>query len=83
MCSPANSTGVVAHRDRVKALAELHRPRGIWLISDEIYSTYDDAFVTPACFAQNVLICSSFSKTHAMPGWQLGYVMAHKLSYRP
>lgn len=75
LCSPGNPTGVVTHRDRVKALAELADSRGIWLISDEIYSTfiYDDSFVTPASFAQNVLICSSFSKTHAMPGWRLGY----------
>lgn len=75
LCSPGNPTGVVAERERVKALAELADRKGIWLISDEIYSSfvYDDSFVSPAHFAKNVLICSSFSKTHGMPGWRLGY----------
>ena len=75
LCSPGNPTGVVVERERVKALAELADRKGIWLISDEIYSSfvYDNSFSTPASFGKNVLICSSFSKTHAMPGWRLGY----------
>jgi aspartate aminotransferase/aminotransferase len=75
LCSPGNPTGVVTQPERVRALAKLADQRGVLLISDEIYSTfvYDDSFTSPAQFADNVLICSSFSKTHAMPGWRLGY----------
>jgi aspartate aminotransferase/aminotransferase len=76
LCSPGNPTGIVAERERVKALAELADRRGIWLISDEIYAAFvyePGAFVSPARFGENVIVCSSFSKTHAMTGWRLGY----------
>lgn len=75
LCSPANPTGVVAQRERVAALAKLADEQGIWLISDEIYSSfvYDDSFASPAAYGTNVLVCSSFSKTHGMTGWRLGY----------
>lgn len=75
LCSPGNPTGIVTQRERVKALAELADRHGIWLISDEIYSSfvYDDSFSSPASFGNNVLVCSSFSKTHGMTGWRLGY----------
>lgn len=75
LCTPGNPTGVVAERARVKALAELADRHGIWLISDEIYSSfvYDNSFTRPACFGKNVIVCSSFSKTHGMTGWRLGY----------
>lgn len=75
LCTPGNPTGVVADPQRVKALAELADRHGIWLISDEIYSSfvYDEEFVSPASFGKNVIVCSSFSKTHGMTGWRLGY----------
>ncbi len=75
LCSPGNPTGVIAQRERVEALAKLADQKGILLISDEIYGTfiYDEPFQSPARFGENVLVCSSFSKTHAMTGWRLGY----------
>ena len=75
LCSPGNPTGVITQPERVKALAALADEKGIWLISDEIYASfvYDQSFVSPAKYGQNVLVCSSFSKTHAMTGWRLGY----------
>lgn len=75
LCSPGNPTGVIAQQERVRALAKLADQRGVLLISDEIYNTfvYDQSFTSPAQFGDHVLICSSFSKTHAMPGWRLGY----------
>jgi aspartate aminotransferase/aminotransferase len=75
LCTPGNPTGVVTHQERVRALAKLADQRGVLLISDEIYNTfvYDQSFTSPAQFGENVLICASFSKTHAMPGWRLGY----------
>jgi aspartate/methionine/tyrosine aminotransferase len=76
LCSPGNPTGIVTASERVKALAELADRRGLWLISDEIYASFvygEDAFVSPARYGENVIVCSSFSKTHAMTGWRLGY----------
>jgi aspartate aminotransferase/aminotransferase len=75
LCSPGNPTGVVAEPARVKALAKLADERGVLLISDEIYASfvYDEPFVSPASFGANVLVCTSFSKTHGMTGWRVGY----------
>ncbi|HQR44216.1 MAG TPA: aminotransferase class I/II-fold pyridoxal phosphate-dependent enzyme, partial [Gemmatales bacterium] len=80
LCSPSNPTGVVTSRDRVQALAELADRLGIWLISDEIYSTflYEGSFSSPIRFGENVIVCSSFSKTHGMTGWRLGYAYGPK-----
>lgn len=75
LCSPGNPTGVVTEPERVKALSQLADKKGIWLISDEIYSSfvYDQPYVSPASYGKNVIVCSSFSKTHALTGWRLGY----------
>lgn len=73
--SPANPTGRVYGRDRLRDLAQLARERGILLMSDEIYRSfcYDDAFVSPAEFNEDVLVFDGFSKSHAMTGWRLGF----------
>lgn len=73
--SPGNPTGVVQRPETMEALAKLAQERGILLISDEIYSTFcfDVPFTSPAQFSEDVLVVSSFSKTHAMTGWRLGY----------
>jgi aspartate aminotransferase/aminotransferase len=73
--SPANPTGVVQRLETMRALARLAQERGILLISDEIYSTFcfDVPFTSPAQYSEEVLVVSSFSKTHAMTGWRIGY----------
>ena len=45
------------------------------LISDEIYRSfcYDEPFVSPAEFNEDVLVIDGFSKSHGMTGWRLGY----------
>ncbi len=73
--SPANPTGRVAPAGELRALAELAAKHGILLISDEIYRLfcYDEAFVSPAAFSEDVLVIDGFSKSHAMTGWRLGF----------
>src|SRR5262245_10917111 len=73
--SPANPTGRVYSRERLRDLAVLARERGILLMSDEIYRgfCYDWSFVSPAEFNDDVLVFDGFSKSHAMTGWRLGY----------
>ncbi len=73
--SPANPTGKVISRDRLRDLAHLADRHGILLVSDEIYRiyTYDEPFASPAEFNDDVLVVDGFSKSHAMTGWRLGY----------
>jgi aspartate aminotransferase/aminotransferase len=73
--SPANPTGRVHSRERLRDLAVLCRERGVMLISDEIYSAFcfDEPFVSPADFSEEVLVIDGLSKSHGMTGWRLGF----------
>jgi aspartate/methionine/tyrosine aminotransferase len=73
--SPANPTGAVAAPDHLRELAALAREKNLLLISDEIYRAfcYDEPFVSPAEFNEDVLVIDGFSKSHGMTGWRLGF----------
>ncbi len=73
--SPANPTGRVYGRDRLRDLARLAQERGILLMSDEMYRSfcYDEPFTSPAEFNEDVLVFDGFSKSHGMTGWRLAY----------
>src|SRR5439155_16786987 len=73
--SPANPTGVVHSRQALRELALLAQERGILLVSDEVYRAfcYDEPFVSPAEFNEDVLVVDGFSKAYGMTGWRLGF----------
>jgi aspartate aminotransferase/aminotransferase len=73
--SPANPTGMVATEAEVRGLAELAARNNVVLVSDEIYSAYcyDGSFVSPAKYNPQTLVVDGFSKSHAVPGWRLGF----------
>ena len=75
--SPQNPTGSLLTSDDLKAIAEVCAEKGIWLLSDEIYSrlVYEGEHDTPLRYGDPARICvlDGFSKTYAMTGWRLGY----------
>ncbi len=85
--SPSNPTGVVATDQVCREVADLCRERGVLLLNDEIYDDFcyekiprpHDAdqmrCASPAVYDPNVLLMRGFSKTYAMTGWRLGYVV--------
>ena len=80
--SPNNPTGWTATRAEVMAILEICRAEGAWLISDEVYSrlVYDGSPAAPSVLdvaepEDRVMVCNSFSKTWAMTGWRLGWVV--------
>ncbi len=85
--SPCNPTGSVATRSNIKEIVELAKQHDTLLVSDECYEflRYDGHKHTCAAeFSQeNVIIVNSFSKTFAMTGLRLGYVMAPSKLMRP
>jgi aspartate aminotransferase len=82
--SPNNPTGAVIPPDEFAKILDVCKRQGVWLLSDECYShfTYGDA--RPFSVASlpgardRVIIAGSFSKTFAMTGWRMGYVLAPK-----
>lgn len=77
--SPNNPTGAVYPAELLAGIVELARAHDLWVISDECYEaiTFDAEHVSPARFDTDgrVLTVFSFSKTHAMTGWRLGYAV--------
>jgi len=78
--SPNNPTGALYDPGRLAALADLCRRRGLWLISDELYETqvHDGVHLSPRDLpgmADRCLVIGSLSKSHAMTGSRLGWVV--------
>lgn len=77
--SPNNPTGAVFSKETMKAIAELAIKNDLYILSDEVYEAfcYDEEFVPMAAYApEHTLTFSSFSKTFAMTGWRIGYMIA-------
>jgi aspartate/methionine/tyrosine aminotransferase len=80
--SPSNPTGWTASGAEMAEIVALCRLHGVWLISDEVYGNliYDDAAHAASAldFAaadDRVLVAGSFSKTWAMTGWRVGWLV--------
>ncbi len=78
--SPSNPTGNLLNAEGMKKIASL----GIPIISDEIYHglVYDDEEHSILEFTDNAFVFNGFSKTYAMTGWRLGYLIAPKVFIR-
>lgn len=79
--SPNNPTGAVFSPETFKAIADLAIEKEFYILSDEVYEAFCfyDNFVPMATFApENTITFSSFSKTFAMTGWRIGYMVAPK-----
>ena len=66
---------------KVCELADLCQERGIWLISDEVYWSLCYENDHASAFNQlhtreNVIVLNSLSKSHAMTGWRIGWIIA-------
>lgn len=86
--SPSNPTGWMAEPAEQRALLDLCRARGIWLIADEVYHRFVyDRPVAPSVLEHAapddpVFVVHSFSKSWAMTGWRLGWFV-HPPSFEP
>jgi aspartate aminotransferase len=80
LCSPNNPTGAVYPAELLAGVVELARERDLWVLADECYEaiTFDAPHASAAAFDTDgrVLTFFSFSKTYAMTGWRLGYVVS-------
>lgn len=75
---PHNPSGSIASPESLAALSALCEARGIWLVSDEAYAdlVYDGEFISPGVPGKpHVLVVRSLSKSHAMTGWRVGWVV--------
>ncbi|HAA04598.1 MAG TPA: aminotransferase [Syntrophobacteraceae bacterium] len=82
LCNPANPTGKVFSREELQYIAALAQEYDAFVITDEVYEhiVYEPNRHTyiaslPGMF-ERTISCSSLSKTYAITGWRLGYVIA-------
>ncbi len=77
--SPANPTGACTPRRAWEELLELARSHDLWVLSDEVYDEiwFDEptASAGPLDRDERVVSFFSFSKTYAMTGWRVGYMV--------
>ena len=79
--SPANPTGWTATADETAALLDFARARGLWVVADEVYNriVYGNrvapSFLAGAEPEDRLIVVNSFSKSWAMTGWRLGWIV--------
>jgi aminotransferase len=82
ICSPDNPTGAVLGQRELEDIAEVAVEKDLMVVSDDIYDaiTYDgEEFSSIAALpgmAERTVILNGLSKTYAMTGWRVGYVIA-------
>jgi aminotransferase len=80
--SPSNPTGAMLSAAGWRTVMEAARANDVVVISDEVYHNYSytgeyaSALALDAEFA-NLVVIGSFSKTFAIMGWRIGFVLAH------
>jgi aspartate/methionine/tyrosine aminotransferase len=75
--SPSNPTGRILSDEDLKQIAEILQDKGIYLISDEIYSDLyftDKKPSSASLFYEKTIIVSGLSKSLSMTGWRLGWI---------
>jgi aspartate aminotransferase/aminotransferase len=77
--TPGNPTGAVLPFEVMERLADFAKRHGIYVVSDEVYEDiiFEGEHVSAARFGldDRLFLVAGASKTYAMTGWRLGYVI--------
>jgi aspartate aminotransferase len=78
--SPHNPTGKIFSKEEIEKIVEICRKYGVYILSDEAYEriTFDGKkhFSPMQLDYENIIAVYTFSKTYAMTGWRLGYLVS-------
>jgi len=79
---PSNPTGGNVTEEQRDNLVQFAKENDLWLITDEVYDkiVYDSEHVSfLGAGYEKVIMINSFSKTFAMTGWRIGYLLSPDL----
>jgi arginine:pyruvate transaminase len=81
LATPNNPTGAVYTSAELSKIGDICKKHDLWLVSDEVYGSlvYEGRHVSPATLpgmAERTVTIGSLSKSHAMAGWRLGWMIA-------
>jgi len=79
--NPVNPTGVVFNESELRATGEIAVANDLLVLADEIYDELEFSGAFSSCLAHDemadrLLYVNGFSKTYAMTGWRVGYLIA-------
>jgi aspartate/methionine/tyrosine aminotransferase len=85
VANPSNPTGTLYRPESLGRLWSFVSEKNGAMIVDEIYSglTYGDDFRTALAVADDIIVVDGFSKTYAMTGWRLGWMVVPPRLVRP
>jgi aminotransferase len=84
LCNPNNPSGTVYTREELAGIADVARDNDLLVLSDEVYNEFvwdgreHVSIASLPGMKVRTIISNSLSKTFAMTGWRLGYVLADK-----
>lgn len=83
LTTPNNPTGCIYSNDTLEEIYNLVKGKDIFVICDACYSqlVYTPSFsgfYKYQDIKDQIIVCQSFSKPYAMPGWRIGYVLGSK-----
>ena len=83
--NPSNPTGAVYNHENIGELFMHLKSKESMLIVDEIYSglSYGSKIKSALSLAENIIVVNGFSKTYAMTGWRLGWMVVPSDLVRP
>jgi aspartate/methionine/tyrosine aminotransferase len=82
MANPSNPTAALLREDEIRGLARVALEHNLLIVVDEVYHKllYDGVRHFSICQVEEArdrsILLNSFSKTYAMTGWRVGYVVA-------
>jgi arginine:pyruvate transaminase len=79
--TPHNPTGMVMTREELEGVAEVALRHDLWVVCDEVYAelTFEVPHISVCSLpriADRSVSIGSLSKSHAMQGWRIGWVIA-------
>lgn len=79
--SPSNPTGISLNFAELQGIAEIARQHDLWVVADEVYANFvfDGEFhhiASQPGMAERAITIGSMSKSYAMSGWRLGWIIA-------
>ncbi len=83
LTSPNNPTGSIYTDETLEIIYKAVKGKPIFVLCDDVYNqiVYNNrkpGFIKYQDIKDQIIVCQSYSKSYAMPGWRCGYMLASK-----
>ena len=75
LCSPNNPDGKVFTQQEINEVISICNEKNAWIIFDNIYAVYDYSGKYKLFDYDKLIIAGGFSKSHAVTGFRIGYLI--------